>query len=197
MDGASTFGALLRKHRHAAGITLEQLAEASGVSGRAISDLERGFSRAPQRRTLTSIADALGLTPEDRAELRAAATSGAAAPELPRSVVDFSGRATELAQLSEHVSDDPHGPTAVAVICGQAGLGKPPSRSGRPGNCGTGFRMAAITSTCVARTRRRSPRRTRWRAYCARSALRIGRSRQIGTNAPDSSVRCCGSGAAS
>ncbi|MGW5688283.1 helix-turn-helix transcriptional regulator [Nonomuraea sp. NPDC003754] len=33
---------LLRRHRHAARLTLEQLAEASGVSARTLSNMERG-----------------------------------------------------------------------------------------------------------------------------------------------------------
>jgi transcriptional regulator with XRE-family HTH domain len=36
---------VLRGHRRAARLTLEQLAEASGVSARALSDLERGRSK--------------------------------------------------------------------------------------------------------------------------------------------------------
>ncbi|HEX5291873.1 MAG TPA: helix-turn-helix transcriptional regulator [Streptosporangiaceae bacterium] len=34
-------GTLLRRHRRAAGMTLEEAAETSGVSARAISDMER------------------------------------------------------------------------------------------------------------------------------------------------------------
>jgi transcriptional regulator with XRE-family HTH domain len=36
------FGALLKRHRLAAGITQEGLAERAGISARAVSDLERG-----------------------------------------------------------------------------------------------------------------------------------------------------------
>ena len=43
-------GTLLRRYRRAAGMTLEELAEASGVSARAISDMERGRTHTPQRR---------------------------------------------------------------------------------------------------------------------------------------------------
>lgn len=38
-------GTLLRRHRRAAGMTLEEVAETSGVSARAISDMERGRER--------------------------------------------------------------------------------------------------------------------------------------------------------
>ncbi|MGH3122442.1 MAG: helix-turn-helix domain-containing protein, partial [Streptosporangiaceae bacterium] len=66
-------GTLLRRHRRAAGMTLEEAAETSGVSARAISDMERGRTRAPQRRTLRSLVDALGVAPPDRDAVFAAA----------------------------------------------------------------------------------------------------------------------------
>ena len=37
----ASFAALLRQHRQALGLTQEELAERAGLSGRAISDLER------------------------------------------------------------------------------------------------------------------------------------------------------------
>jgi predicted ATPase/DNA-binding CsgD family transcriptional regulator/transcriptional regulator with XRE-family HTH domain len=71
----SKFGELLRRHRGAAGLTQESLAEWAGISTRAISDLERGVHRAPQAETLSLLAAALGLSPEHRTELEAAAVS--------------------------------------------------------------------------------------------------------------------------
>jgi transcriptional regulator with XRE-family HTH domain len=53
------------------------LAEVSGVSARAISDMERGHSRAPQARTLAALADGLRLSDSDR---EAFAGCGAAGP---------------------------------------------------------------------------------------------------------------------
>jgi transcriptional regulator with XRE-family HTH domain len=61
MAGEGSFAAALRAARHAAGLTLEELAEASGVSVRALSDMERGRALGPQRRTVGSVADALKL----------------------------------------------------------------------------------------------------------------------------------------
>ncbi|MGW2363926.1 helix-turn-helix domain-containing protein [Streptomyces phaeofaciens] len=58
MNGRLGFGELLRGHRRAARLTLEQLAEAAGVSARTLSDMERGRSRGPQHRTVTALADA-------------------------------------------------------------------------------------------------------------------------------------------
>lgn len=112
---------------------MEQLAEASGVSVRAISDMERGHSRAPQIRTLAALADGLRVTDDDRAALQAAARqarspSAAGRPRLcepPRGVTDFVGRADELAVV-RRVADQVGGagPPPVLVVHGQPGLGK-------------------------------------------------------------------------
>jgi transcriptional regulator with XRE-family HTH domain len=60
-----TFGDLLRRHRNAAGLTQEDLAERSGLSVDTISLLERGEHRRPHRYTMQSLADALGLSRND------------------------------------------------------------------------------------------------------------------------------------
>jgi transcriptional regulator with XRE-family HTH domain/tetratricopeptide (TPR) repeat protein len=128
VDG-ETMGALLRAYRHTAKLTMEELAEASGVSARAISDMERGYSRRPQRRTLKAIIDALGLAPDDeRALLTARETPAAHAAgycELPRDVTDFTGRTAELAwleALGRRASMTR--PAVIAVVTAPAGLGK-------------------------------------------------------------------------
>jgi transcriptional regulator with XRE-family HTH domain/tetratricopeptide (TPR) repeat protein len=133
------FAELLRTHRRAAGLTLEDLAEASGVSARAISDMERGQSLG-QRRTVAALAAALVLSTEDDAALLAAARSGrarrlptGAAPgecELPRPVPDFTGRTAELAWIAElawtagQTRTAGTGPAAVALVAGLGGVGK-------------------------------------------------------------------------
>jgi transcriptional regulator with XRE-family HTH domain len=53
--------ALLRQLRELAGMTQEELAERSGLSIRTISNLERGRTAVPQRRSIEMLADALGL----------------------------------------------------------------------------------------------------------------------------------------
>jgi predicted ATPase/DNA-binding XRE family transcriptional regulator len=75
----TTFGALLKRYRMAAGLTQEALAERASLSTRAVSDLERGLSRAPRYDTLAMLASALSLSPEQRAALFAAAR-----PPLPQ-----------------------------------------------------------------------------------------------------------------
>ena len=123
-------GVLLRRHRRAAGLSIEALAEASGVSVRAIGDMERGRARGPQARTMTALADALGLLGDARAELLAAARDGRMRRlpdlpglcDLPPDVPDFVGREAELAELDR--LGDPTTRPALVVLSGAGGLGK-------------------------------------------------------------------------
>ena len=69
----SRVGELVRRHRIAAALSQEALAERAGLSVRAISDLERGIHQVPRLETLRLLADALGLDAAGRAELLAAA----------------------------------------------------------------------------------------------------------------------------
>jgi transcriptional regulator with XRE-family HTH domain len=74
------FGALLRRHRVAAGLTQERLAERAGLSVRGLADLERGARRFPYQDTVQRLADALALAPSERADLAAAARRNGLAP---------------------------------------------------------------------------------------------------------------------
>jgi len=72
-DQTLPFAELLRRTRMAAGLTQEALAEAAGISTRAVSDLERGRGRLPRLPTVGLLVAALGLTPAERAAFLAAA----------------------------------------------------------------------------------------------------------------------------
>lgn len=139
----SQFAALLRRHRQAGGLTQDELAERSGLSPEAISALERGFRRYPQRGTLTALADALGLDADQRAALEAAASrrgrpavQTTAPPafvpprQLPLAPGDFTGRDAELRQLVDHLTRTTPGPAAweragrVVAVTGMGGIGK-------------------------------------------------------------------------
>lgn len=78
---STSFGTLLRRCRLAAGLTQAALAERAGLSERAVNDLERDPRRTPRLETVNLLAEALNLTPADRARLLAAARPDAAAPE--------------------------------------------------------------------------------------------------------------------
>jgi tetratricopeptide (TPR) repeat protein/transcriptional regulator with XRE-family HTH domain len=125
---------VLRSHRHAARLTLEQLAQISGVSARTLSDMERGRSKGPQHRTVTALADALALEGDARKQLTELARDGrlrdywtrpAGVCELPRLVDDFTGRATELAWISELAyAESSQGAGVVGLITSSGGMGK-------------------------------------------------------------------------
>src|SRR5262249_34894412 len=76
---ALSFADLLRRHRRAAGLSQEELAERAGLSRSGISELERGLKRAPHHDTVRRLADALALTDSERAALMAAARGRASA----------------------------------------------------------------------------------------------------------------------
>ncbi|GCD32813.1 hypothetical protein OEIGOIKO_00531 [Streptomyces chrestomyceticus JCM 4735] len=137
------FGALLHGLRRGAGLTQEELAQAAGISVRALSYMERGRSRGPQRRTVQALATALRLSPQDARELERLASLGrprrpgaaqvlppaavseavapAGAPDLlPRAPRGFHGRAAELAAVSRAAA----GEAPVCLVIGPAGVGK-------------------------------------------------------------------------
>ncbi len=66
-------GTLIRRLRLASGLSQEQLAERSGLSARAVSDLERGQRTRTRPETLRMLAEALGLTDAEREALLQAA----------------------------------------------------------------------------------------------------------------------------
>ena len=67
-DVARGFGTRLRSCRQSAGLSQQELAERSGLSVRAISDLERGRTRFPYQDSLARLADALALGEPARTE---------------------------------------------------------------------------------------------------------------------------------
>ena len=67
------FAALLRRFRHARGLSQEELAARAGVSVTAVSYLERGLTRLPHKDTVQLLIDALDLAPDEAATLLQAA----------------------------------------------------------------------------------------------------------------------------
>lgn len=124
---------LLRAHRAVLGLSIEGLAERSGVSDRTISDIERGVSANPRSATIFALAEALALDDESRNELLTAARVGRfpMSPTSPRETLepqrlsDFSGRENEVARISRTVAGgpDPEAPYVV-VLSGLPGVGK-------------------------------------------------------------------------
>jgi tetratricopeptide (TPR) repeat protein/transcriptional regulator with XRE-family HTH domain len=146
---SSELGELLRQHRLASGLSQEELAEKSGLSVRTIANLEHGRIARPHRRSVSSVAEALGLPRQERDRLerasrlrahdRSAAEVGAetgqqreAIPpsviprQLPAALPQFAGRSGELAALAEMLRDNAGAVSTlmIAAIGGTAGIGK-------------------------------------------------------------------------
>ncbi|MFE5142326.1 ATP-binding protein [Streptomyces fagopyri] len=150
--GTGEFGVRLRRLRTEAGLSQEELAQAAGVSVRALSYMERGRSRGPQRRTVRALAAALRLDTDGVRELERVASLGRTRPTggrsdghtggpdaepepvagrhayhtlaLPRDLHDFTARGPVLARLLDLAEHPDPSAAPVAVICGQPGLGK-------------------------------------------------------------------------
>ena len=96
-----SLGALLKRHRAAAGLTQEELAEKAEVSARTVSDVERGVRTRIYRDTSGRLAETLGLDGAARTEFENAARGrtpepagpGAALPAPPTRLI---GREREL-----------------------------------------------------------------------------------------------------
>jgi predicted ATPase len=128
------FGALLRRHRLAAGLSQEALAERARMSTRAVRALERGERRTPQFETVSLLTGALGLGAEQCRELVEAAGSRTAnrqrsiavgpwpedgRPILPLSLTRFVGRERELAEILALMREH-----RLVTLTGTGGIGK-------------------------------------------------------------------------
>jgi len=132
-DGASTFGDLLRRNRAMAALSQEELAERSGLSLRAISDLERGARRRPYPQTVRALADALGLDAAAResfvaaaadpapAQPPAASPAGGERPSFPVPPTPLIGRAREQAEVADLLR---RAEGRLVTVTGPGGVGK-------------------------------------------------------------------------
>jgi tetratricopeptide (TPR) repeat protein/transcriptional regulator with XRE-family HTH domain len=132
------FAGILRQLRLAAGLTQEELADASGVAVRSISDLERGVNQTARKDTAQLLADGLGLRGSARLAFEAAARGKPAGADvmapgvfsaafwsgpraLPRDNTAFTGRQAELEQVTDALA---RAGKEILVIGGMAGVGK-------------------------------------------------------------------------
>ena len=134
------FGTMLRRLRTGAGFCQERLAERAGISANGVAALEAGRRKNPRLSTVALLGDALGLDPDQRSDLIAAATrTSSPATDLPPAPVTshvgdaaqgtrstilsdhtFVGRRDELEAL--HLAWNTR--TKVVLLSGEAGVGK-------------------------------------------------------------------------
>ncbi len=131
MKEQSSFGVLLKRYRLAAGLSQEALAARANLSGRTISDLERGIHATPHTDTLELLIGALSLSTQQRDLLLAAARPEVAAsveahPRFPSSGLPLPptrmvGRSQERSHALTlvHRSD-----THLLTLTGPSGVGK-------------------------------------------------------------------------
>jgi predicted ATPase/transcriptional regulator with XRE-family HTH domain len=135
-SGTPTFAELLRRHRIAAALSQEALAERAGLSARAISDLERGVKTRPYLETVRMLADALDLTLLERTELaRTARPQASPFPNLQpewtasglRGVIPLAaqtslvGRSDDIALIASLLRRDD---VRLITLVGPGGVGK-------------------------------------------------------------------------
>ena len=130
LESRPVFGDLLRRHRLAAGLTQEGLAERAGLSARGLSDLERGARRFPHPTTVLRLANALRLSDAERAIFREASRRPMPAetdggryarrrPTLPVPLTSFVGRTREIDEIAQLL-----GTTRLVTLTGAGGCGK-------------------------------------------------------------------------
>jgi tetratricopeptide (TPR) repeat protein/transcriptional regulator with XRE-family HTH domain len=128
-DAPEGLGSRLRRARLAAPMTLDELAQISGVSVRAISDLERGRTRKPYPETVRLLTAALRLPVSadgdvvPSAPLQERPQMAAIPRQLPSAAPCFTGRSAELAFLAWTLEQRAVGAVLISIT-GTAGVGK-------------------------------------------------------------------------
>ncbi|MEU5593191.1 NB-ARC domain-containing protein [Streptomyces sp. NPDC020298] len=140
-------GTSIKQLRITTGMTQEQLAESSGLSIRAIRDIERGSTQRPYRHSLELVAAAMGLSEQDTNELigtvyvppnlrrrgsgvgprehaKGRAVPRVALVHLPPAPLNFVGRRDALQKLDALLGAGSANASAVALLDGAPGVGK-------------------------------------------------------------------------
>lgn len=127
-ETGSSFARRLRRMRDAAGLSQEELALRAGMTAKGVGAIERGVRRYPYPHTVRALADALGLSGEERDGFVAAAprrTGAFVQPSadgtLPPPPTPFVGREREVASVRAMLT---RGVARLLTITGPGGVGK-------------------------------------------------------------------------
>jgi tetratricopeptide (TPR) repeat protein/transcriptional regulator with XRE-family HTH domain len=121
------FGDLIKRARITAGLTQEELAELTGLSVRAIGDIERARTARPRRGSAELLARALRLPDAGNGRIAGAPGHGGVVPrQLPHALAGFVGREAEMTTLTGLLDrcDGSPGTVVISAIGGTAGVGK-------------------------------------------------------------------------
>jgi predicted ATPase/DNA-binding XRE family transcriptional regulator len=122
---AEAFGVWLKRLRQAAGLTQEELAEKAGISGRTVSDAERGLRTSVYADTARRLSSALGLVDSDRDDFEKVARGrtpiDVEQSPLPAVPTVMLGRAEELNEVGAQLRDPA---VLLLTLTGAGGIGK-------------------------------------------------------------------------
>ncbi|MDQ3928107.1 MAG: helix-turn-helix domain-containing protein, partial [Chloroflexota bacterium] len=126
----ASFGTRLKRLREAAGLTQEELASKAGLTAKAVGALERGERRRPYPHTVRSLADALGLSEDERVSLLAtirkqgdaapAAQANVVGSTLPTPTTQLLGRELNLEEIEDYIRRG----VRLLTLTGPGGVGK-------------------------------------------------------------------------
>ncbi|MEV4513645.1 tetratricopeptide repeat protein [Dactylosporangium sp. NPDC049525] len=118
---AGPFAELMRRHRRTAGLSQRELSTLSGLSERAIRDLERGSTVRPRGHSVRAVAAAVGLNGADLTTFLSAAQDSVTPVPPPHALDDLVGRDEVLRALLELVTV---GRRRIVTVTGPGGVGK-------------------------------------------------------------------------
>ena len=147
---APSFAEQLRRLREQRALTQEELAEAAGLTARAIGALERGERQSPYPHTVRALAAALGLSPTEqqtllrlarRGETSAKSSAATSSPLLLTDTTSLLGRESELIAITRLLGQ---AHVRILTLTGPGGVGKTRLALQAVSETGSNFAVVAV-----------------------------------------------------